>query len=153
MGIDGWTPFWQEDYRLISVSALVSAIMRTTLMRMASGRQMRYPYTLGAQIKAFPFKFHWENCWLPKAWAGGIWAARTGTRGDGRGSRHSHQRLLEGKTTSQLSQKLSLAYSAIYHCPLQNAARPFHHPRAALSHPLLPRCCSFLPSIPPPHHI
>jgi len=41
-------------------------------MRMASGRQMRYPYTLGAQVKAFPYKFHWENCWLPKAWAIGL---------------------------------------------------------------------------------
>jgi len=63
---------WQEDNRFDPLdTALPPVKMRTTLMKMA-GREMRYPYTFGAQVRAFPYKFHWENCWFPKAWAKGI---------------------------------------------------------------------------------
>merc|ERR1712228_548095 len=33
---------------------------------------MPYPYTFGAKLKAFPWKFHYNNCWLVKAWCIGF---------------------------------------------------------------------------------
>jgi hypothetical protein len=29
-----------------------------------SGRPMKYPYTLGAQVMQFPYKFHFANNWI-----------------------------------------------------------------------------------------
>jgi len=31
-----------------------------------------YPYTTGAKINAFPFKFHFNNNWVFKAWCLGV---------------------------------------------------------------------------------
>jgi len=31
-----------------------------------------YPYTNGAQIMQFPYKFHFNNCWVVKAWVLGL---------------------------------------------------------------------------------
>jgi len=33
---------------------------------------MPYPYTNGAKLLSFPLKFHYQNCWLIKAWALGL---------------------------------------------------------------------------------
>jgi len=33
---------------------------------------MPYPYTLGAKLKAFPFKFHFDNLWVVRSWVGGF---------------------------------------------------------------------------------
>jgi len=35
-------------------------------------KQLPYPYTFGAQIKAFPAKFHFDNLWVVRAWALGM---------------------------------------------------------------------------------
>jgi len=31
-----------------------------------------YPYTFGAKIKSFPWKFHYNNFWLYRAWGLGF---------------------------------------------------------------------------------
>ncbi|BET01741.1 Hypothetical protein NTJ_14557 [Nesidiocoris tenuis] len=38
----------------------------------ATGRPMRYPYTLTAKLAQFPFKYHYNNVWLFKYWLFGI---------------------------------------------------------------------------------
>merc|ERR1711981_859988 len=34
--------------------------------------QLPYPYTTGAKLMAFPFKFHFQNPWIVKAWCIGL---------------------------------------------------------------------------------
>jgi len=41
----------------------------TSALRMA---QMRYPYTMGAQIMRFPARYHFEKNWTFKAYALGL---------------------------------------------------------------------------------
>ena len=36
------------------------------LSKAVGGRPLPYPYTFGAQIMQFPYKFHWNNSWWVK---------------------------------------------------------------------------------------
>ena len=40
--------------------------VRMLMASRASAQKMRYPYTLGAQVMQFPYKFHYENCWYTR---------------------------------------------------------------------------------------
>ena len=31
---------------------------------MSEGRPLRYPYTTGAMLMQFPYKFHYKNAWV-----------------------------------------------------------------------------------------
>ncbi|KAF8774293.1 uncharacterized protein LOC129985195 [Argiope bruennichi] len=35
-------------------------------------KQMKYPYTYAAKIARFPYKFHWDNFWLPRFLVGSV---------------------------------------------------------------------------------
>merc|ERR1712029_841471 len=48
-----------------SVRQFLANKMRATAV--AKMAQMRYPYTLGAQLMQVPYKFHYNNCWYTKA--------------------------------------------------------------------------------------
>merc|ERR1712122_378172 len=51
-----------------------ASITKTVIMRLTPRmlKQLPYPYTFGAQIKAFPAKFHFDNLWVIRAWALGM---------------------------------------------------------------------------------
>jgi len=46
--------------------------VRMLMASRASAQKMRYPYTLGAQVMQFPYKFHYENCWYTRAMVPGF---------------------------------------------------------------------------------
>jgi len=37
-------------------------------MQKITDRTMKYPYTLGAQVRQFPYRFYWNNSWIFKYW-------------------------------------------------------------------------------------
>lgn len=39
---------------------------------MSEGRPLRYPYTTGAMLMQFPYKFHYKNAWVYRAWVLGL---------------------------------------------------------------------------------
>uniref|UniRef100_A0A023FP45 Uncharacterized protein n=1 Tax=Amblyomma cajennense TaxID=34607 RepID=A0A023FP45_AMBCJ len=50
--------------RLQTTAAATSAASSAVKAAPATGRRMKYPYTLTAKLAQFPYKFHFQNFWL-----------------------------------------------------------------------------------------